>query len=52
MSVNWNECKREIEIGLISSIEQIISTNPKVTTEEFVEWKKRFSKKLTIKSFL
>ena len=40
MSLNWNNCKREIEIGLDSSIERIISTNPKVITEEFVEWKK------------
>ena len=41
MSVNWNKCKREIEIGLDSSIERIVSTNSKVTTEEFVEWKRK-----------
>ena len=47
---NWNQCKKEIEIGLDSSIQQIISASPKVTTKEFVEWE-RFSKKLTVKSF-
>ena len=52
MPINWNKCKEEIEIGLDSRIEQIVSTNPKITTEEFAKWKKRFSKKLTIKSFL
>ena len=31
MSINWNKCKREIEIGLDLSIERIVSTNPKVT---------------------
>ena len=41
MSVNWNKCKREIEIGLDSSIERIISTNPAITTEEFAEWKRK-----------
>ena len=40
MSINWNKCKKEIEIGLDSSIERIISTNPQVTTEEFVEWER------------
>ena len=29
MSINWNKCKREIEIGLDSSIKRIVSTNPK-----------------------
>ena len=29
MSINWNKCKREIEIGLDSSIERIVSTTPK-----------------------
>ena len=41
MSVNWNKCKREIEIGLDSSIEQIVSTNPKITTEDFTKWKRK-----------
>ena len=41
MSINWNKCKREIEIGLDSAIEQIVSTNPKVTMEEFVDWKRK-----------
>ena len=41
MSINWNKCKREIEIGLDSSIERIVSTNPKTTMEEFVEWKRK-----------
>ena len=41
MSINWNKCNREIEIGLDSSIEQIISANPRVTTEEFIEWKRK-----------
>ena len=52
MSVNWNKCKREIEIGLDSSTERVVSTNPKVTMEKFVDWKKNFSKKLTTKSYL
>ena len=30
MSINWNKCKREIEIGLDSSIEQIVSKNCKI----------------------
>ena len=29
MSINWNKRKREIEIGLNSSIEQKVSTTPK-----------------------
>ena len=41
MSINWNKCKRDIEIGLYSSIEQIVLANPKITTEEFVEWKRK-----------
>ena len=40
MSINWSKCKREIEIGLDSTTEQINSTNPKITTEEFGEWKR------------
>ena len=40
MSINWNKCKREIEIGLDSSTERAVSTNPKVTMEKFVDWKK------------
>ena len=39
MSINWNKRKREIEIGLDSSIERIVSANLKVTTEEFLERK-------------
>ena len=39
MSINWSKCKRAIEIGLDSSIERILSKNPKVATKEFVEWK-------------
>ena len=38
MSINWNKCNREIEIGLESSIERIISMNPKVKMGQFVEW--------------
>ena len=38
---NWNKCKGEIEIGLDSNIERLVSTNPKITTEEFPEWKKK-----------
>ena len=41
MSINWNKCKRDIEIGLYSSIEQIVLANPKITMEEFVEWKRK-----------
>ena len=41
MPVNWNECKRKIEISLDSSIEQIVSTNPKITTEDFAKWKRK-----------
>ena len=41
MSKNWNKCKREREIGLDLSIELIVLTNPKVTTEEFVDWKRK-----------
>ena len=41
MSINWNKFKREIEIGLDSSIERIVSANPKITTEEFAEWKRK-----------
>ena len=41
MSINWNKCKREIEIGLNSSMERIGSTNPKVSIEEFVEWERK-----------
>ena len=40
ISINWNKCKRKIEIGLDSGIEQIVSTNPKVMMEEFVDWKR------------
>ena len=40
MSVNWNKCKREIEIDLDSSIKPIVSTNPKVTMKEIVGWKR------------
>ena len=41
MSIYWNKCQREIEIGLDSSIEPIVSTNPKVTIEECVDWKRK-----------
>ena len=41
MSKNWKKCKRKIEIGLDSGIERIASTNLKITTEEFVEWKRK-----------
>ena len=41
MPVNWNECKRKVEISLDSSIEQIVSTNPKITTEDFAKWKRK-----------
>ena len=41
VSINWNKCKRKIEIGLDSSKERIVSTNPKVTMEEFVDWKRK-----------
>ena len=41
ISINWNKCKREIEIGLDSSIEGRVSTNPKVMVEGFVEWKRK-----------
>ena len=37
--INWNKCKNEMEIGLDSRIKGTVSTNLKVTTEEFVEWK-------------
>ena len=33
--------KRNRQIGLDSSIKRIVSINPKVTTEEFVEWKSK-----------
>ena len=49
MTINWNKCKREIDIALDSSIERVVSTNPKVTMEKFVDWKKKFFKNLTIK---
>ena len=41
VSINWNKCKRKIEIGLDSSKERIVSTNPKVTMEDFVDWKRK-----------
>ena len=41
MSINWNKCKREINIGLDSSIEQVVSAKQKVTAEEFVEWERK-----------
>ena len=30
-----------MDIGLGSIIEWILSANPKVTTEEFIEWKRK-----------
>ena len=41
MLISWNKCKTEIETGLNSSIERIVSTKPKVTIEEFVAWKRK-----------
>ena len=41
MSINWNKCKGEMEIGLDSSIERLVSTNPKVMMEKFVDWKRK-----------
>ena len=41
VSINWNKCKRELEIVLDSNIERIILTNPKVRTENFVELKRK-----------
>ena len=41
MSINWNKCKRETEIGLDSNIDRIILRNPKVMTEEIAEWKRK-----------
>ena len=41
MSINWSKCRREIEIGLDSSMEQIISAKPTVTVEEFLKWKRK-----------
>ena len=41
MSINWNKCKREMESGLDSGTERIVSTNPKVTMKEFVDWKRK-----------
>ena len=46
MSINWNECKREIETGLDSRLERIISTNSKVTTDKFIEWKRKILQKV------
>ena len=40
-SINWNKCKTEIEISLNSRAERIVSTNPKITTKEFAEWKRK-----------
>ena len=40
MSINWNKCKREIEIELDLSITWIIPRNSKVTMEEFVKQKR------------
>ena len=42
----WNKCKRETEIDFGSSIEQIVSINPKITTEEFAEWKRKILKEV------
>ena len=41
MSINWNKCTREIEIGLDSSIKRKVSTNPGVMKEEFVDLKRK-----------
>ena len=49
MSINWNKCKKKIEIALDSSTEQLVSTNPKVTMEEFVEWKRKIFQEVDFK---
>ena len=46
MSVNPNKCKRETELGLNSNIEQIVSTNPRIMMEEFVNWKRKILQKV------
>ena len=38
-----------METGLDSSTERVISTNPKVTTEEFVEWKRKIHQAVSLK---
>ena len=50
MSINWNQCKREIEIGLDSSIERIVSANPKVTMEKFVDCKRKILQQVDSKT--
>ena len=50
-SINWNKCEREIEIGLYSSKEPMISTNPKVTTEEFIGRKRKILQEVDNKIF-
>ena len=51
ISIKLNKCKRETEISLDSSIKQIISVIPKVTMEEFVEWKIKILQELDSKIF-
>ena len=41
MSINWNKCKREIDIGLDSSKERAVSTNLKAMMEEFIKWERK-----------
>ena len=41
--------KKKIEIALDSSTEQLVSTNPKVTMEEFVEWKRKIFQEFDFK---
>ena len=43
ISISWKKCRKR---DLDSSIERIISTNPKVTMEEFVEWKRKILQKV------
>ena len=51
MSINWSKCKREIETGLESSIERILSTNLKVAIEELVDRKRKILQEVDNKIF-
>ena len=37
MSINWNRCKRDTEIGLDLSKERIVSTKPKISENTGME---------------
>ena len=50
MSINCNKCKREIGIGLDSGRDWIVSSNSKVTLEEFVDWKRKILQELNNKT--